>query len=51
MTARVPFLQAAIDHVTLNVSKDGIPIGSVLVNQGRIIRQRPQLQSTERESN
>jgi creatinine deaminase len=32
-----PFLQAAIDEARLGAAEGGIPIGSVLVHQGRII--------------
>ncbi len=32
-----PFLQAAIDEAQLGVDEGGIPIGSVLVHDGRII--------------
>ena len=32
-----PFLQAAIDEATQGLSEGGIPIGSVIVHQGRII--------------
>lgn len=32
-----PFLQAAIDEAKAGLSEGGIPIGSVLVHQGRII--------------
>ena len=32
-----PFLQAAIDEAQLGVAEGGIPIGSVLVHEGRII--------------
>ena len=32
-----PFLQAAIDEAKLGVAEGGIPIGSVLVHEGRII--------------
>ncbi|MCU0795470.1 MAG: nucleoside deaminase [Akkermansiaceae bacterium] len=32
-----PFLQAAIDEARLGLSEGGIPIGSVIVHQGRII--------------
>jgi cytosine deaminase len=32
-----PFLQAAIDEAALGLSEGGIPIGSVLVHEGRII--------------
>ncbi|HEY0872823.1 MAG TPA: nucleoside deaminase [Vicinamibacterales bacterium] len=32
-----PFLQAAIDEATAGAREGGIPIGSVLVHQGRII--------------
>ncbi|MDR0532672.1 MAG: nucleoside deaminase [Verrucomicrobiales bacterium] len=34
---RDPFLQAAIDEAKLGLSEGGIPIGSVLVHQGKII--------------
>lgn len=34
---RDPFLQAAIDEARLGLSQGGIPIGSVIVHQGRII--------------
>jgi len=34
---RDPFLQAAIDEAKLSLSEGGIPIGSVLVSQGKII--------------
>lgn len=34
---RDPFLQAAIDEAKLGLSQGGIPIGSVIVHQGRII--------------
>jgi cytosine deaminase len=34
---RDPFLQAAIDEAKLSLSEGGIPIGSVLVNEGKII--------------
>ena len=34
---RDPFLQAAIDEAKLSLSEGGIPIGSVLVSEGRII--------------
>ena len=34
---RDPFLQAAIDEAKLSLSEGGIPIGSVLVSQGRTI--------------
>jgi len=32
-----PFLQAAIDEARLGLAEGGIPIGSVIVHQGRII--------------
>ncbi len=32
-----PFMQAAIDEATQGLSEGGIPIGSVIVHQGRII--------------
>lgn len=32
-----PFMQAAIDEARLGLAEGGIPIGSVLVHQGRII--------------
>jgi cytosine/creatinine deaminase len=32
-----PFLQAALDEAKLGLSEGGIPIGSVLVHEGRII--------------
>ena len=34
---RDPFLQAAIDEAKLSLSEGGIPIGSVLVSEGKII--------------
>lgn len=34
---RDPFLQAAIDEARLGLSQGGIPIGSVIVHQGKII--------------
>ena len=34
---RDPFLQAAVDEAKLSLSEGGIPIGSVLVNEGKII--------------
>lgn len=34
---RDPFLQAAIDEAKLGLSQGGIPIGSVIVHQGKII--------------
>jgi creatinine deaminase len=34
---RNPFLQAAIDEAKLSLSEGGIPIGSVLVSEGKII--------------
>jgi cytosine deaminase len=36
-TTMDPFLQAAIDEARLGLSEGGIPIGSVIVHQGRII--------------
>jgi cytosine/creatinine deaminase len=36
-THRDPFLQAAIDEAKLSLSERGIPIGSVLVSDGKII--------------
>src|SRR5229473_202742 len=35
--ARDPFLQAAIEQARKSLSQGGIPIGSVLVHQGRVI--------------
>ncbi|MEO8049446.1 MAG: nucleoside deaminase [Acidobacteriota bacterium] len=35
--SRDPFLQAAIDEAKLSLSEGGIPIGSVLVSEGKII--------------
>ena len=32
-----PFLQAAIDQARKSLAEGGIPIGSVLVHEGRII--------------
>ena len=32
-----PFLQAAIDEAKMGLAEDGIPIGSVLVIEGRIV--------------
>jgi cytosine deaminase len=34
---RDPFLQAAVDEAKLSLSEGGIPIGSVLVSEGKII--------------
>jgi creatinine deaminase len=34
-----PFMQAAIDEAELGLKEGGIPIGSVLVHQGKIIGQ------------
>jgi len=34
---RDPFLQAAIDEAKLGLAEGGIPIGSVIVHQGKII--------------
>ena len=34
---RDPFLQAAIDEAKISLSEGGIPIGSVLVSEGKII--------------
>jgi creatinine deaminase len=34
---RDPFFQAAIDEAKLSLSEGGIPIGSVLINEGKII--------------
>src|SRR5579863_4082168 len=34
---RDPFLQAAVDEAKLSLSEGGIPIGSVLVHEGKII--------------
>jgi cytosine/creatinine deaminase len=36
-TQRDPFLQAAIDEAKLGLSEGGIPIGSVLVHNGKIL--------------
>jgi len=37
MTANDPYLQAAIEQARKSLSEGGIPIGSVLVHEGRII--------------
>jgi len=37
MNIRDPFLEAAIEQARKSLSEGGIPIGSVLVHQGRII--------------
>src|SRR5258705_14021600 len=37
--AKDPFLQAAVEQARKSLSEGGIPIGSVLVHQGRIIGQ------------
>lgn len=36
-TSRDPFLQAAIDEAKIGLSEGGIPIGSVLVHEGKIL--------------
>jgi cytosine deaminase len=39
MMAKDPFLKAAIDQARKSLSEGGIPIGSVLVHEGKIIGQ------------